>query len=353
MSDKRIVSVQALRFLAAFGVMLNHTEIIAFNLGRFLDVDVGRPAWLSSGAFRVDLFFAISGFIIVIASERLFGSANGRFHFAARRLIRVVPLYWAATFVTLAWGLRFGPRPDLASALNGLAFIPYPSNTAGGRIVPPLEVGWTLNYEMLFYTLFAACFAASARATVNRLLVAISALVAIGTLVSLPMPLAAWTKPILLQFCGGMIIARMHSASIRLSAAARVMMLLMAGALFALSVDGLEDGQAGWDRLLTRGVGSWLILGAAVLGPLRLPAGRAWNFGGDISYAIYLVHMPVLLAAQLVWRHFRWPYGSLIEACFIAGMIALTLVTATIVHFCFERPLNRWLRARLDRAAQT
>jgi hypothetical protein len=54
------------------------------------------------GPFGVDLFFVISGFVMVYSSERLFGQPGAPITFFVRRLARIVPLYWLATAV-LVW----------------------------------------------------------------------------------------------------------------------------------------------------------------------------------------------------------------------------------------------------------
>jgi peptidoglycan/LPS O-acetylase OafA/YrhL len=69
-AHERLDTVQALRGIAALAVVCNHIPAI------------------EHGAFGVDLFFVISGFIVchVAAAD------PGRF--MAKRLIRVLPLYW-------------------------------------------------------------------------------------------------------------------------------------------------------------------------------------------------------------------------------------------------------------------
>ena len=49
------------------------------------------------GAAGVDLFFVISGFVMVYASEAIFAQPGASRYFLARRLARIVPLYWATT----------------------------------------------------------------------------------------------------------------------------------------------------------------------------------------------------------------------------------------------------------------
>jgi len=49
------------------------------------------------GTFGVDLFFVISGFIMVYTSEPLFGQKTSAATFFVRRVVRIVPLYWMIT----------------------------------------------------------------------------------------------------------------------------------------------------------------------------------------------------------------------------------------------------------------
>jgi exopolysaccharide production protein ExoZ len=128
----QLKSIQILRAAAALGVLLDHA-------GRWLDV---API-VDIGAAGVDLFFVISGFIMVYTSERLFGQTGAPQRFLARRIIRIVPLYWTLTAFAALVLFGFGPN-----TLGSYLFIP----THRG---PILTVGWTLNYEMMFYSLFA------------------------------------------------------------------------------------------------------------------------------------------------------------------------------------------------------
>ncbi|MFM6832095.1 MAG: acyltransferase family protein, partial [Novosphingobium sp.] len=88
MKDGRIVSIQALRLLAALAVAGMHAEIFAYWLGRFRNVNMDRPGWIGAGNFGVDVFFAISGFVIVLSSRHLFGQPRAARGFLTRRLIR-------------------------------------------------------------------------------------------------------------------------------------------------------------------------------------------------------------------------------------------------------------------------
>ncbi|WP_180734282.1 acyltransferase [Paraburkholderia sp. PGU19] len=133
---RRLNSLRILRAVTATTVVVHHVLI---QDGRVF------------GEFRVDVFFVLSGFVIALALEA--GTLSVR-DFITSRLVRIVPLYWLATLLVFFGALL---RPDLFNSttadvselLKSLFFIPYRKES--GNIFPMLFVGWTLNYEMLFY----------------------------------------------------------------------------------------------------------------------------------------------------------------------------------------------------------
>ena len=87
-----LASIQVLRACAASMVLLAHQWQALEQVG----APDAIPNWVA-GAFGVDLFFVISGFIMVYTSEPLFGRRDASRIFIGRRLLRIVPLYWALT----------------------------------------------------------------------------------------------------------------------------------------------------------------------------------------------------------------------------------------------------------------
>ena len=90
-----LVSIQALRAIAALLVFWGH----AINA---VTAQVAADFPHLYGRFGVDIFFVISGFVMVYSSESLFGRPGAPIKFFARRIARIVPLYWAATAI-LVW----------------------------------------------------------------------------------------------------------------------------------------------------------------------------------------------------------------------------------------------------------
>src|ERR1700748_2231208 len=97
---KRLFHLQALRGLAASLVVLAHSADSLAKRGLMPAAFADRLG--ISGYFGVATFFVISGFIIFKTSAGSFGNARASAGFVARRLIRIVPVYWLATAAFIA-----------------------------------------------------------------------------------------------------------------------------------------------------------------------------------------------------------------------------------------------------------
>ena len=133
MKSKRLISIEILRFIAAFSVLLHHIPT------------------LKIGVFGVDIFFIISGFVMMLSTKH---NSN---NFLLKRIVRIGPLYWIATLIVFGIAI-FLPEllnnttNNYSHLFKSLLFIPFDKNGVGHE--PLLAVGWTLNFEMYFYLLF-------------------------------------------------------------------------------------------------------------------------------------------------------------------------------------------------------
>ena len=153
----KIQSLQVLRGLAAWLVVYHHYMQIfhSFNstssIGEFFS---------SRGGFGVDLFFVLSGFMMYLAASR--PSTDG-WSFFIKRLFRVFPTYWFFTVIIII-AVALIPNAFIYNQytaytlIQSLLFIPH-ENVSGLGVYPVLTVGWTLNYEVLFYSILAVCLA--------------------------------------------------------------------------------------------------------------------------------------------------------------------------------------------------
>jgi len=356
---QRLELVQALRALAATMVVFGH---LLGNARQHAALFGALPTIRYAGGAGVDIFFLISGFIMVHASKKQFGSWAGAAEFLRRRLIRIVPLYWLATAATV--GLmavsahRIAANP--AAILASFAFVPFNSAGRGdGMAFPILDLGWTLNYEMMFYVLFALFLPWGRRACVIGVGATLGAMVLIGTLADpANIALRFWTRPITLEFAAGMAVAMgvarwqpVWPPLARLVLVGLAISLYFADpyGLFALPTTPNEV-----IRLLGWGVPACLMLLAAVSGPVRLnhAPGRALLAVGDASYALYLLHPFILtmllkLAAASKFLAVAGGWG------FIFTGLLTSIGLAIAVHRMVETPLTRILLDRRWRPSAT
>ena len=344
---RRLDAVQDLRALAAVTVTLSHI------LGDI--VYHGGPSlfgYYYVGAAGVDLFFVISGFVMVYAARDLFGAPGGPAIFLKRRLARIVPLYWVATgvyaLVQIGQGKWGVVRPDLL--LASLVFWPY--SDAEGLHLPVYSIGWTLDCEMFFYLAFALGLPFRRRFGVPLVAGGLLGLVLLGTLVTLPQPLRFLANPILIDFLLGMGLGTLYLARWRLAPRLALAALLLAAALFAAATlagfNAVPNVPDRFPRWIAWGVPAALLFAGAVLREGRAAAPRpALVLLGDASYALYLVHVLVI-----IWLRPLLPRMTALmpEHAALVGWLefgltaAAALALALAVHRGFERPVDRWLR---------
>jgi exopolysaccharide production protein ExoZ len=349
---QHVASIQILRALAALAVVLVHVlqdaQLIAGpSAAAFF------PAGLPLAA-GVDLFFVISGFVMVVSSMRLFGQPGAAWTFMVRRIARIVPLYWALTalfLVVLAvtpQALNSAP-PPLSDIARSFLFIPY-LKEADGLMQPVYKLGWTLNFEMMFYVVFAVFVALPAVRAVAAVSALMIALVAAHLLLQPPPGLLhVWTAPIIIEFVIGMWIGLAFARGVRLPRLAGI--ALMALGVTLLGLTSAQDADMfGAARLLNWGVPAALIIAGGALGMADARAegfvGQGFARLGDASYALYLAH-PFLLrgSRQLVEKAgFAGLSGALL---FTVAAVAASVIAALAIYRWFEKPLTARLQQQL------
>lgn len=310
-STDKLVSIQYVRAIASVIVVGWHTGWSYTVLGQA----------------GVDLFFVVSGFVMMLVSGR--ERSPGRF--AVARLLRIVPLYWAVTLI-----VAFLDSSAAAKVVTSLSFWPD-----GG--FPLVIQGWSLNLEMMYYLLFALALFGPSRLRVRLLVVEFVILCVVVPLV-LPINevVTAWANPIAIEFLAGACLYRLWQADyIPIGAAAWTMGI--AGTVVLCMTHLLGGAPAGWPRVAFWGIPALAIV-AAGLGIERagqLPTIKILEELGEGSYSIYLTHLLALrfIAAPLypLWA----PVALALAAiwCCVAGYL---------VHRAIELPTYRltaaWLR---------
>ena len=311
----RLLGPGLLRFLLAALVVVSHLT----------SLNVGRPAVL--------LFFMLSGFWVARLLARW---ETGTITFLASRALRIWPLYALVTVVAWALLARTGaPHPaDPWSALMLLGLAARPGDVLG--------VSWSLDLELQFYFALPLIALALARAGVAITLAGAALAFAVGAwlfdqgwltfLFHLPVFLAG----VLVQHFAWRPSGRLAAASVVLAGLGAGLILLVPawnGLLLKASfADSLAEnlGHILWVLLLVPFI-AWNV---------HQPSDRRDRWLGDMSYTLYLVHLPVVkLLAQFV------PAMDLAAKLLALALIALVSLA---VFFGLDRPLEA-RRARLWR----
>jgi exopolysaccharide production protein ExoZ len=323
---QRLEGLQVLRALAAIAVVFYHT-FYALNLHADPCWLCQNESWRKSMIFGVDVFFVISGFIVSSVAHR--ETSAGRF--LLKRIWKIVPLYYAVSVIEYYWKTNAGIQPTLDQVWRSMMFMRQP----GG---PVLIHGWTLVYEMWFYSVMALL-----------LLFGFRNIGWWGCAAMLAMGLYQW--PLLLLFAGGCLIGETAK---RFTAPAWVGGLSLAmGILWWvwLSWDGSKYvagfnweaafGNHQW-RVERFGVPAMLVVAGIVLPAWRHARMPSWLvFLGDASYPIYICQQ-----IGLVWG--GWYVDRIHGMSYAALTTALCVAIGIAVHLVWERPFGHSWRRLYD-----
>jgi exopolysaccharide production protein ExoZ len=334
-----IQSVQVLRAIACYMVVVHHILDSLHHYVMRLEIDT---IVFASG---VDVFFVLSGFIMAEVTHRRPQSAG---EFLTGRFFRIAPIYYLLTvfaFLVSLSGVTIFGRSDagVGDLLLSLSFLPIPGGD--GIADPILFVGWSLNYEMMFYLVFATSMLISGtRSPISLVALTIVALWAAACLMPVSVATRFLGNPIVLEFVAGIVVWRVGRA-IRPEPGGALLILLFGLGLLA-STAFLDAETIASRRVLYFGVPVALIVYAAVC--LEMPARRSAGLlvaQGDASYSIYLVHPFALLVAGKLLL-----VAGLVGAFGVAGVAFVLFVCAgvagTLFHGLVERPIADFMKHR-------
>lgn len=331
---KNLHSIQFLRFVAAFAVVVFHAEYIG-NASLWPNIDKGTVAYLYElGASGVHMFFVISGFVMVYAT---FGGGKPitATDFLFRRFVRIFPIYWACALLYLAYHYALiGESIGTGSLLASLLLIPGYSSL----IISPC---WTLSYELYFY----CCFAAIIGLGIERGLVVLSIFFLSSISVREMLPYSnpfidMATNSLLIEFLIGAWTAYFVISGSKISNR-------LADGVGVFGLLGFVCGSiAGYSNFPP--VVAWGIPSAAIVIGLvfrenndALPRIiRDYAFLGDSSYSLYLLHvllLKILMSAfvfmpapHIIGRSALYVFVSVV--CCVVAMAAYDRVEKRLVE---------------------
>ncbi|MDJ1468826.1 acyltransferase family protein [Xanthocytophaga flava] len=320
----KIDPLQALRAFAAIAVMFYHgTEMINAQLG-YLFLNNAFKAGFSG----VDVFFVLSGFIILYTSRN---KGFGVGEFLKKRFIRIYPIYWVVTILLLL-AYFAAPSADQVHKEDPLVII-------GSFLLFPQEkyvlgVAWTLSYEIIFYLVFALTYLKSPKLLLYTFLGWIS-IILISTLFHIQtgiFAIDAFLNPVIINFAFGCLVAHLYTKYPdfqfwRLSLFAGAILFIVASVVYCQAV--LQDPTAFTapiSRVYLFGIPATLLIFGSLY--LKTVVPRVLVYLGDASYSLYLIHGTVLsiLIKLVVKLHLNEVMNNL------AG--AILLFTLTVILSC-------------------
>lgn len=321
--------------------------------------EIGQQPFLSdlwiNGASGVDLFFVISGFIMVWVAGQNSQGAKSAGRFALARAVRIYPLWWLfAALTAVYFYITYGVPWDAAQldqrGLNGAEYLIKSAFLIPQDWFPVLNVGWTLVHEMYFYVVFALLLflpvnrRGPALVLWGALILALAAAgysdFHAGTLLELAV------HPMTLEFLMGAAVAYLIKAD-RIDLALPAFLLGLAGFIIAFALFPYFQGynaDLGWYRTVVFGLPSALLL----YGLIQLERQQDWGKHvpdalvriGDWGYALYLCHILVLSAVGRIWfALFERSWWA--SAGFVILGIASTICASAFAYYLYERPIIR------------
>jgi exopolysaccharide production protein ExoZ len=352
-SSSMYQSIQACRALAALLVVFFH---LGANLakGKYFGADAIQlqRLFVFGGSAGVAFFFVLSGFIIVLIHRQDFGRPAQLWSYLRKRLVRIYPTYLLIFGAVYGAGLlvpsfRDAMPTDVGVLVESLLLVPQDPAVVGGTGAPVIVVAWSLQYELVFYAMVAL-------AIVHPLLCA-AIVVALGANFiwyvlggARQFPASFFANELMLLFAMGVCAAFVERGRWRLSHPLWV--AILAGVAFfgigAASVWRDDPHNAYFN--LGYGLCGAVAIVALTQAERAQPksfSNRGLSLLGDASYALYLIHFPLIavLCKLAVAAGLRGVSGMLVSF----AVIAMACVAVSVAfHLWIERPMLRLLSRR-------
>lgn len=357
MSEVRgqILSIQVLRAIAATLVVVGH---ILSRLGHIYGNNSFMLFFDSIYSCGVDLFFVISGFIMITISKDKQYSNKEALSFIKKRFIRIYPIYWIATAgLVLLLLVQFQLSQD-SSVLERIgnwqfllkSFLLIPVVDPVGNYFPVLQVGWTLIFEMFFYILFFVSLFFT-KSYFSRL---VFLSVIIFSLVLLQISLQEYSS-VLLRYYGSTIVGEFllgcliafivnknGTCTIRTG-----IVITSIGALFLVLSGFLPEeyhsSHLGEVRFIKWGIPAAILLYGALSLEALTPKSSWLVLLGDSSYSLYLFHTAIILPVIAEVFNLMNLYETLGLGVTAVVFFIICILGSLLIHKLLELPLTRAL----------
>ena len=315
-----LYSIQYLRAIAALMVVANHVLTYPFNI--------------ETGEQGVDIFFVISGFIMLYIMDK---NKRSWSEFLSSRLLRIAPLYYLCTIFAIIIG--FIQIPNLLHSIQAITFIKF------YKTVPPLNIGWTLEYEFIFYVLCSfslLAFAKQKTQIIFILCMLLSAVILIDFIIFSEKKYGHFA-----EFGLGILIFLIYRFKFfkRINKNYFVFSALISFFLLIYTDITLYKDNFTYLRFIYWGIPSFLIVLSILLLEDKIFHSKLLLYLGNASYSIYLIHLPALYILENIYNYdrfnssFYWQTFNFI----------LIIIFACLVHTYIEKYISNFLKLKLNK----
>ncbi|GGE52693.1 acyltransferase [Streptosporangium jomthongense] len=339
-SQTRLGSLDALRGLAALGVVLFHylpyyNELFghSFRLPQLL------TDTLLFGRYGVHLFFILSGFVIFMTLERTRNAA----WFGLARGARLLPALWTGIVLTFVSVHLLGPESRAVSLETALLNATLLHEYLGAEHVDGAY--WSLVIEATFYSWMALFFYSLRDWTKLRLVFRVWMLISYAGVIwwkQIPESMEFLIKDLMFVkyaplFIGGILIYRIYRYGRPATGDAILLALAVCHGLLAYKMP--------YSLFV---LGCFTVFALAVAGRLNWLANRPMLWLGSLSYSLYLVHQ------NIGYGVITWSYQAGLPGWLgVCLALATALLLASAIHYSIEKPALRQFRAWRSRAETT
>ncbi|ACS58735.1 acyltransferase family protein [Rhizobium sp. WSM1325] len=320
-----LVQLQYLRAIAALMVVYFHAVLQLAKVNPAVDATA-----FVYGETGVDIFFVLSGFVMWLTTS---GRAMSPVDFARRRIKRIVPLYWLATLFSatvalVAPSLLKSTVFDLPHLIASLFFLPWANPADPSTITPVVVPGWTLNYEMFFYFVFALLLPLQEARRIPAMFAVFAVILIACRLLPETTATRFYREPIMLEFLAGVVLGWLYGQKVLLPNRWAWAALAM-GFAFLFINEALMPPES---RFYAWGIPAiFIVYGAISIDFSRLPVVGWLNYLGDCSYSIYITHAFTLAFLRVAAD--RLPIGILQQpVLFVMLSLVLSSIGGAIIH---------------------
>lgn len=331
--------IDGVRGLAAIFVYVNHAPFVLQNLG-INNQNFSAWGWIYAnlGSLGVQLFFCITGFLFFDRIIKAAGKIDWP-QFYVARIRRIVPMYIFATAVYLlfaTWAVDLDIHPTISNAnliasMLSFGFIESSMELSGFKLTPLTAATWTLVHEWRFYFVlpFITMFYLMPR--LGKVFLALAVVTA--TIDFNVSKIVLWPY-FMTGIVGALLYSRVSNFSKRIRKSCFVIAILT-----LLFICGTKAEGYGGIRFI---LGSALFFSLMVSNATTLAA-RPLKYLSEISYSVYLMHLPTLfLVSQLVNLFFPLEKITMTEFySILAACACLTVCIASLTYKYVEYPFLR------------